>query len=204
MQVGRNAAVRRSLGVLVDPVHGDAAFALGGELVGSGQGLVDEAVRGDDAAGVLERRFHRDDERARIEVLQLRARGGRAAEHQEQGRERGLAKVLRGLVANHREGSSPDLPHTWTRLRRGSEMQTHRHREAFRSREPFRATDMRAHARSRRYSLRARSLLGRGRCAELATQVRKRPRTTDAMPSAPPIISSWNGRSASLNSAAVW
>jgi len=38
----------------------------------------------------------------------------------------------------------------------------------------------------------------------VAPQVRKRPRTTDAIPSAPPIISSWNGRSASLNSAAVW
>src|SRR5205823_12307627 len=50
----------------------------------------------------------------------------------------------------------------------GSEMQTHRHRVAFRSGKLFRATDMRAHARSRRYSLRGSDLLGRGRCAGLA------------------------------------
>src|SRR3954467_14990801 len=43
-------------------------------------------------------------------------------------------------------------------------MQTHRHREAFRGCEAFSISDTLPHARLRRYSLRARSLLGRGSC----------------------------------------
>ena len=68
VEVGGHAAVGRRLVGIDGPVDGDRVAAVGGEAVGRvvrGEHLVDEPVRRNQTAGILEGRLHRDDERAR-------------------------------------------------------------------------------------------------------------------------------------------